>query len=220
PAEWRVLDPLCRVTISRFYRDRSVFQSLEREVLPRLARNTGARGGRVLRCWSVGCASGEEPYTLAMLWRFAVKRRFPGIGLQIIATDPDEGMLERAWAGCYPASSLWELPEDRVRRGFTRRGKLYCIRDIVKADVEFRAQDVRRTMPDGPFDLVLCRNIVFTYFDEELQRQIMKEFRQRIVPGGILVTGVHEPLPLEKEGFIPLPGTRGIYLSVEQDQDA
>src|SRR6185295_20147796 len=66
--EWPVLDALCRVTISRFYRDRAVFDRLRLEILPAFAERAAARGESVVRAWSAGCASGEEPYTLAMIW--------------------------------------------------------------------------------------------------------------------------------------------------------
>ncbi|NIO08846.1 MAG: chemotaxis protein CheR, partial [Deltaproteobacteria bacterium] len=69
PGEWAVLDALCQIGISRFYRDRGVFQHLEEVVLPHLARSLSAHGEKEMRLWSAGCAGGEEPYTLAILWR-------------------------------------------------------------------------------------------------------------------------------------------------------
>lgn len=195
PAEWGVLEGLCRVTISRYFRDRGVFQAVEREVIPRLARDAAARGSKVLRCWSAGCASGEEPYTLALIWHFAVRRRFPGVGLRVVATDADANMLDRARAACYPGSSLRELPHDLVRQGFDSRGRLFCLRDEVRRSVEFLHQDVRKEMPEGPFDLVLCRNIIFTYFNEGLQRELLDKIAARTAAGGALVVGKHEKPP-------------------------
>src|SRR5208337_5393611 len=81
--EWAVLDSLCRVTISRFYRDREVFRFLDREVLKTLAESAMARGEKEVRCWSIGCASGEEPYTLAILWDLGTGRFFPSIKISI-----------------------------------------------------------------------------------------------------------------------------------------
>ena len=79
--EWAMLDSLCNITISRFYRDREVFRFLEQEVLVTLSDDALARGESVLRCWSIGCASGEEPYTLALLWDLVMARRFPALSL-------------------------------------------------------------------------------------------------------------------------------------------
>src|SRR5439155_24386566 len=106
PEEWLVLERLTPITISRFYRDADVFASLERDVLPALAA-----GRSLLRAWSAGCASGEEPYTLALVWHLALGPRLPGVGLEILATDVDPTMLGRATAAAYTASSLKDLPE-------------------------------------------------------------------------------------------------------------
>ncbi len=77
PEEWRRLDQLCRISISRFYRDREVWRRLETELLPTLARQATARGIRRLRIWSAGCASGEEPYSMALMWLFGDFRLEP-----------------------------------------------------------------------------------------------------------------------------------------------
>ncbi len=88
PEEWTRLDGLCRISISRFYRDQGVWRTLEREILPRLADRARARGETRLRIWSAGCASGEEPYTLALLFAFSheglteCRTRNPGNGLR------------------------------------------------------------------------------------------------------------------------------------------
>ena len=85
PDEWRHLDALCHVTISRFYRDRGGFE-FERTVLPELAAEADA-GGVPLKAWSAGCASGEEPYTLVVAWQHAVHVAVPRVGLQVFASD-------------------------------------------------------------------------------------------------------------------------------------
>ena len=118
PEEWAVLEALTPITISRFYRDRAVFQQLEHVVLPTLA---GAGRDRVV-AWSAGCASGEEPYTLRLMWHEAVAARFPGVRLEILATDLDPAMLRRAREATYEPSSLRELPMPWRERGFVRRG--------------------------------------------------------------------------------------------------
>ena len=110
PEEWQMLDRLCRVTISRFYRDKQVFAFLARAVLPELARGSLARGERTVTLWSAGCGSGEEPYTLALLWELALKSSFPELEVRILATDSDPNMIRRAQEARYSASSLQDLP--------------------------------------------------------------------------------------------------------------
>ncbi len=109
PDEWSRLDHFCRIPISRFYRDRGVFDRLAETVIPSLSRALLRRDRRELRCWSAGCASGEEPYTLRLMWAFRLQRWFPDIGLGVVATDADANLLRRAERACYAASSLKEL---------------------------------------------------------------------------------------------------------------
>ena len=110
PDEWRILDGFCRVTISRFHRNRGVFRFLFHTVLPELAARAMARGDDTLRVWSLGCASGEEPYTLAIGWMHALRDLNPSVALSILATDADPHMLERARSAVYTRSSVRELP--------------------------------------------------------------------------------------------------------------
>ncbi len=211
PQEWSRLDAMCRITISRFYRDRGVFQFLEREVLPDLAARALARGDRALRCWSAGCAGGEEPYTLAILWRLGLMPCFPALEMRIIATDADREMLRRAARGCYRFSSTKEFPEEWRDLAFTRAADLYCVRPEYREKVAVMRQDLRRAMPDGPFDLILCRNCAFTYFDHSLQGALLRGFGQRLREGGALLVGAHEALPPESPGWKAWPGGHGVY---------
>lgn len=175
--DWEELDFLLSVTISKFYRDRALFDHLRAAVLPELER----RGGR---CWSAGCASGEEPFTLAILAK----------GLRIVATDRDPALLERARRGLYRDSSVLDLPPEDLARAFERVDGMYRLRDEYRT-VEFRVEDLRRSVPDGPFDLVFCRYVAFTYFAEDLQRAVLDRIRSVLAPGGLLALGRHELLP-------------------------
>jgi chemotaxis protein methyltransferase CheR len=206
PAERRALAALCAIPISRFYRDREVFDGLGAEVLPALAR-----GARRLECWSAGCASGEEPYTLALQWRLALAPRFPGVAFRVLGTDIDARLLERARAACYGAGSLRELPADWRARACERRGRLWCLREEFRERVELAQQDLLAELPAREFDLVLCRNLAFTYFDADGARRALERIADRLRPGGALVIGMHEQLPAPAEGFEPWPGCRAVY---------
>ena len=202
---------MCRIPISRFYRDRGVFDAIGQQLLPEAAAAVAARGDNAVRCWSAGCASGEEPYTLVMVWRFCVAHDWPTLGFTVIATDADKTMIERAEAACYARSSLKDLPPQWVEQAFTRRGPLFCLKTEFREGVEFELQDIRRSMPDGPFDLILCRNLAFTYFDDALQRRISDQLRERLRPGGFLVLGTHETLEGKVSGFLPVAMHLPIY---------
>ena len=210
-SEWRVLESLCPIPISRFWRDRAVFGGLEDDVLPALAQAASAAGRAALECWSAGCASGEEPYTLAMLWRLRLQAGFPGLRLRVLATDIDAPLLQRAARGCYRASSLRELPPELLAQAFERAGELLCVRPEPRAGVVFARQDLRAVLPAGSFDLILCRNLVLTYFEPRLQEETMRRIMEHLRPGGALVVGLHEEPPAALEGLAPWPGLRATY---------
>lgn len=210
-AEWPALAALCTIPISRFYRDKHVFDYLGSAVLPALAKEALVRGRERLECWSAGCASGEEPYTLAIQWRVLLAQRFPELGLRALGTDVDSALLERAKAGCYKASSLADLPAAWRNQAFDQRGKLFCLREPWRGETQFERQDLLVELPQRLFDLVLCRNVAFTYFAAEEARAALERIATHLRPGGALVIGVHEELPLDAREFEPWPGCRLIF---------
>ncbi|HET8761739.1 MAG TPA: CheR family methyltransferase [Nitrospiria bacterium] len=210
PEEWTELERFCAIPISRFYRDRGVFETITRDVFPTLARSAVARGESTLRCWSIGCAAGEEPYTLAIIWRLGITERFP-CRLRIVATDVDGDLLARAGRGCYSPSSVKDVPAAWRTEAFTRSNGLYCVREEFRHAVVFLRQDLRTAAPDGHFQLIVCRNLAFTYFEDRLQRDVLGTIRTHLAPDGVLVIGATESLPESVGGFLPWPGAQGIY---------
>ncbi|UCE89885.1 MAG: hypothetical protein JSW10_03410, partial [Pseudomonadota bacterium] len=197
PEEWRTLDALTRVTISRFYRDKLVFEFIAQEVLPRLAKQASERNDDVLSIWSAGGGSGEEPYTLALFWHLLVQPQFPNLRLRIVATDADANQCQRGVRACYSYSSIKNLPAQWQEHACAQQQDEYCLNAMYRADVEFRVQDVREAVPPESFDVVFCRNLVFTYFDDGLQRETLGRMQGAIKVGGALVIGIHEHLPAE-----------------------
>jgi len=193
-----------------FLRGRQTFEVLEREVLPEflLARKIDERQ---LRLWSAGCAGGEEPYSLSLLWHARLAQRFAGLGLRVLATDIDAAQLARAERGCYRASSLKELPSELRAQAFERSGELFCVSDALRGRVEFLRRDLRAEPPERSFDVVLCRNIVLTYFEPELRAEVMQRIIERLRPGGALVVGLHEILPVRLAALAPWPEVRAIW---------
>lgn len=208
--EWERLDALCRVTVSRFYRDRRVWDFVSHALLADLEALALRRGDGELRCWSAGCASGEEPYTLAMAWlgRPPSTRQLP---LRILATDADANLLERARRGLYGRSSVGDLP-DGLRRYLTPVGDRYRVDSVCREPITFECRDIRGEPPLGKFHLVLCRNLVFTYFDKTLQSRLSAFIAERLVPGGALIVGAHET-PAAPPGLLSAtPACRGVYV--------
>jgi chemotaxis protein methyltransferase CheR len=213
PGEWGVLDGLCVVTLSRFYRDRGVWDALQGDVLPALAEAATSARDRQLACWSVGCASGEEPYTLSILWTLALGARYPRLPLRVLATDLEAHVLERARAAHYAGGSLRDLPSAWLEQAFERRDGSFVLRDRFRTAVELRQEDVRRVQPSEVFRLILCRNLVLTYFDEARQREVLGRILATLAPGGAFVIGRHERLPRDTP-LEPWHPQLGIYRHV------
>jgi chemotaxis protein methyltransferase CheR len=202
--EAEVLDFLCNITISRFYRDRGIFNRLETEILPSIAESAVQNNLKHIRCWSAGCCSGEEPYTLQILWKLSVSPELSrNIPLQVIATDRDPSLIERARKGVYSAGSFKDMPPEWKDRAFDVRGKSSHIKEIFRQNVQFQEQDIRKGLPDGEFELILCRNLVFTYFQENLQRETFCRMMTKLKPGGLFIVGIHESVPEGQNILVP-----------------
>ncbi|MDH4082511.1 MAG: hypothetical protein OEV99_15360 [Nitrospira sp.] len=211
PEEWTVLDSLCWISISRFYRDKSVFEFLERDVLPCLAREVSAQGDDVLRCWSIGCAGGEEPYSLSLLWKLELQAQFPTVRLLILATDIDDRAIAHARQSCYQPSSLKDLPTEWRAQGFDRTAEEFQIKPEFQEPVTFLTQDIRKAAPKETFHLILCRYLPFTYFDVPLQINTLRCLVEQMQIGSALVVGKGEELPTEGFGLVPWSEKEGVY---------
>jgi chemotaxis protein methyltransferase CheR len=209
PDEWPTLDALCWISISRFYRDKAVFQFLQQDVLPQLTQMAVARGESAMRCWSIGCAAGEEPYTLAILWKLGLALRMPE--LWIFAIDVDPQAIARAQKGCYPAASLKDLPEEWRTKAFDASGTWACLKAEYRDSVKVVAQDIRQNAAQERFHLILCRNVAFTYFDEKFQRQTLHRIVERLLPEGALVIGNTESLPEDVPDLEPWAKRMGVF---------
>lgn len=116
-----------------------------------------------------------------------------------------------ARGACYPPSSLKALPPAWRSQAFETRGRQFCLRDEYKQVVELERQDLAVEVPWREFDLILCRNLAFTYFDAERAQLAHGRIASRLRPGGALVVGIHERLPPPAAGFEPWPGCRAIF---------
>ena len=193
PEEWPVLDALTRITISRFYRDRDTFGYLCDTALPELR---SVSSPHPIEVWSAGCGRGEEAYTLA------IAAHVKQIPVRITATDVDAGQLERARRACFSPGCLKDLPAPWRAVAFEQQDDGLRLRDDFRRHVTFLRQDLRSEMPDGPFALVLCRYLAFTYFAEPLQRQVATRLLSRTLPGGFVALGKHETWPRSVPGVV------------------
>jgi chemotaxis methyl-accepting protein methylase len=179
-----------RVTISRFFRDRQLWQRLENGILPDLTR----RFSSPIRIWSAGCACGEEPYSLAMIW----SQIAPATTVHLLASDADDTCLARARAGMYTPSSLKEVP-DRLRERYfesKKGGRQFHIRTGRLPTIVWQVHDLLDPPPEAaPFHLILLRNNLLTYYRGAQQESAVARLLAGLITGGYLVIGAHERLP-------------------------
>jgi len=211
PDEYLVVDKLCRVSISRFYRDKVVLEHISKEVLPALAQAAIKSGETIIRAWSAGCAAGEEAYSLVLMWDRLVGKHFPNLDIQVIATDIDEVMLDRATRACYSYSSIKALPEDWIDTAFSEQEEFFCLDSRLRSKVTFIEQDIRQALPADTMHIIFCRNLAFTYFDYNLQLEVLENIYNALHEGGALIIGGHESLPEGYSGFCPWSGQRAIF---------
>jgi len=192
PSEYdRLLDALT-INVSSFFRDRGTFNIIEDAVLPQLISSKQERNKKIIRIWSAGCATGEEPYSLAICLRELLGDRIDDLIISIYATDIDDGSLQKARLAEYDAQALREVEENRVRKYFTCNGQ-YTVKTGVKDLVKFKRHDLISDRPLTHLDLILCRNVVI-YFSRALQDKLFQNFHDGLNPGSYLVIGRTETL--------------------------
>jgi two-component system, chemotaxis family, CheB/CheR fusion protein len=162
------------IMVTEFFRDVEAFGYLKKNILPQMIERARA-GDRVLRFWSVGCATGEEPYSLAILVADLLGAELPQWTIRIFATDLDEGAINFARRGLYPPNVLENMPEGYRERFFERVDHGYRISKTLRQMVIFGHQDLSRGVPFPRIDLVVCRNLLI-YFKPELQQHVLELF--------------------------------------------
>jgi len=201
PEERARLLSVLTIHVSQFFRNPGTFRSIREEVLPAILAKKQAGGGRALRFWSVGCAGGEEPYSLAILLRETGAEALRDYSTAIYATDVDPASLQQAREGRYPLSSLADVPARWRRQYFIQDGDRCQIVPEIRRLVSFKQHNVVDRLPFGRIDLLLCRNVLI-YMTEALQRRVLESVYEALNPGGFLVLGKVEGLCGTTEGLL------------------
>lgn len=178
------------INVTQFFRDPEAFTYLRREVLPLLIARAHERD-RTLRFWTAGCATGEEPYSLAMLLTDMLGSELPTWSIKIFATDLDEPAINFARRGLYSENLLKGIPNEYVERFFERVDQGFRILKTLRQMVIFGQQDLSHSAPFPRIDMVLCRNVLI-YFTPELQEYVLNQFAFSLSPGGYLFLGKAE----------------------------
>ncbi len=189
PDEVQALFADLLISVTRFFRDADAFEALERNIVPAIIEKRGAQD--TIRIWVPGCATGEEAYSIAMVFLDQAARREIRPSIQIFATDLDARALSVAREGCYPEALSADIPEERLLRYFTRQGDEYRIRREVRDLIVFAQHSVLKDPPFSRLDLISCRNFLI-YINRELQQRVISIFNYALVSDGYLFLGSSE----------------------------
>ena len=196
-AEQEVLQFFLRITISRFFRDRELWSALTAYVFPFLLEQNDA-----LKIWCAGCSCGEEVYSLKILHQM---HWAACSSIEILATDVNDGCLERAQKGIYQKSSLRELEPAMLSTCFHQsvHRNEFAINQTFKEGITWKLHDFFRALPDKGFHAVFLRNNLLTYHSPGVQSIVLSMIMQSLLPGGFLVVGSHETLPPQAINLSP-----------------
>lgn len=203
PAELRRLQSDFLIKVSGFFRDTKEWENLSSKVIrPLFRRLTGS--GEV-RVWSVGCATGEEAYSLAMLLSEASAGGRHGT-FKVFATDLDESALVKARAGLYDATQLGAIRPGRRRRHFEPEGDHFRVRKELRKNVVFGKHNILQDPPLSAMDLIVCRNVLI-YLTPERGRAALHRLLKALNPRGFLFLGKSEAVPATERGVAKVPGS-------------
>lgn len=178
------------IHVSHFFRNPSTFEKISTEILPQLLQS---RAPRPLRLASIGCAAGEEPYSLAIMLRERFASALASGEISILATDVDRGVLECARTALYRPDRLAELSPERLSRWFRGEDRQFRLVEEIRSLVDFKHADLNDPQSCPESDLILCRNVLI-YFARGRQEEILNRFADALGSGGILVLGKSETL--------------------------
>jgi two-component system CheB/CheR fusion protein len=205
PTEVMALFQDLLIGVTQFFRDTDAFIYLKNEILPKLF--TDKQPTDVIRLWSVGCSSGEEAYSLAILLKEYMEETKKNINIQIFATDIDARAIAIARAGSYPESISTTISAERLARFFISEGNgHYRIHKSIRDMLIFSEQNVIKDPPFSKLDLISCRNLLI-YMNAELQKKLIPLFHYALNPNGFLFLGSSENIGEFNELFSLLSPT-------------
>ena len=211
PQEMQLLFNELLIGVTSFFRDPPAWEHLEKVAIPALLRERGDRAVG-LRAWVTGCSTGEEAYSLAILFKEVlakVKRDEKGT-LQIFATDLDKDAVDRARQGFYRSSIADDVSSERLHKYFVHEGEGYRVVPQIREMVTFAVQNVISDPPFTKLDILSCRNLLI-YLGSELQKQLLDLFHYSLSPGGILFLGSAETIGDATDAFSPIGAKTRIY---------
>jgi len=218
--ELNLLQKALTIHVSQFFRNPGVYDFLRRDVVPALMASCRASGRNALRVWCLGCASGEEPYSVAIMLCEHFWQDLEQVPVSILATDIDDGIIDIARAAIYSEDRLKEVGSDLREKYFRREGEAYRLIPEIRNMVAFRQDDIMATDRYVACDAVFCRNTLI-YFTRADQEKILVGIADILPADGILVLGKSESLVGEaRRKFVAVNASERIYRRVVDERVA
>lgn len=208
PDQLRLLFRELLIGVTQFFRDAPAFDALAEKAVPRLLAECAA--GEQIRAWVVGCATGEEAYSIAILLHEAAARRAGAPQIAVFATDLDDRAVAAARTGRYPKATVQGLPPERLAKWFIDDGDHYRVVPQIRESCIFSVHSLIKDPPFSRLDLISCRNLLI-YLNKPLQERLAPIFHYALLPGGVLFLGPAENLPRQAGLFAVLDGKHRIF---------
>jgi two-component system CheB/CheR fusion protein len=210
PTELEILYKELLIGVTSFFRDATVWKTLKENIVPALMADLP--DGHILRAWVTGCSTGEEVYSLAIIFKEAMEKakKRKNLKFQIFATDIDPEAIQKARQGLYPSNITAEISPERLNHFFTAEAENYRINSEIREMVVFAPQNVIKDPPFTKLDMLTCRNMLI-YMEPELQKKLITLFNYSLNSGGILLLGNAESLGGFNEGFIELDARSKVF---------
>ena len=210
PQELDLLFKELLIGVTNFFRDPAAWEQLKKEVIPALL--AGRAPSQALRAWVPGCSTGEEAYSLAIVFQEALEQLKPAgnTALQIFATDLDRDAIEKAREGVFPANIAADVPPERLGRFFVQVERGYQVAKSIREKVIFAPQNIIMDPPFTKLDILSCRNLLI-YLTLELQKKLLPLFHYSLNPGGFLFLGSAETIGSFTDLFELLKGKARLY---------
>lgn len=196
------------ITVTNFFRDPEAFYALKEKVVKEIVRKKQINSP--IRIWVAGCATGEEAYSLTILFEEAMEELEKRHEMQVFATDIDEESVEIARYGRYPDSISADVSKPRLKKFFNKLDNGYKIKEQVREKLVFAKQDLIKDPPFSRLDLVCCRNVLI-YMDSELQKKIIQMFHYVLNPDGFLFLGTSETIGQYSDLFASVENKQKLF---------
>ena len=208
PPEVDILFKDMLIGVTNFFRDPDAFEVLKKQVLPALIKTK--QPDSLIRIWSVGCSTGEEAYSMAILFSEAMEMVKQHFNIQIFASDIDVQAIDYARLGVYPDSIAADVSQERLNQYFLKEDNSYTVRKQIRDMIVFAVQNVIKDPPFSKIDFVSCRNLLI-YMDNVLQKKVLPLYHYTLNPDGILFLGTSETIGEFTNLFQPIDSKQKIF---------